>query len=332
MSQHRQVKAPHVYFSSHGFERRRRNDRITPGRATARRGRAFGSRTLSLVLMALIWGVNFSVVKFGTALVDPLAYNGVRVRARGAVLLVAIALASRGPLPPRRDDRVAARARRARQRRLSVSSSSRASRGRARATPRSSSPRRRRSSRSSAGCAASNASSRRGVIGIAHVDRRHRVRRARHDERRRRAMRRSSAICSCSSVAVLGDLHRAAQAVHRARVRSCSCRRSRCSAARFRWSSARVAGDRCARTGRAFPPIGWAAIALQRHLRARHRVLLLVSRRARHRPDAHRDVLEPAAGGRGARRLGAARRDADVRGRASARRASWAAFSLLTRT
>jgi drug/metabolite transporter (DMT)-like permease len=55
----------------------------------------------SLVAMAVIWGVNFSVVKFGTTLVDPLAYNGVRV-ALAAALLSAIVLLSGAPLPPRR--------------------------------------------------------------------------------------------------------------------------------------------------------------------------------------------------------------------------------------
>jgi drug/metabolite transporter (DMT)-like permease len=51
--------------------------------------------------MALIWGVNFSVVKFGTTLVDPLAYNGVRV-AVAAMLLLSIVVVGSVPLPPRR--------------------------------------------------------------------------------------------------------------------------------------------------------------------------------------------------------------------------------------
>jgi drug/metabolite transporter (DMT)-like permease len=51
--------------------------------------------------MALIWGVNFSVVKYGTTLLDPLAYNGFRVTL-AAVLLGVIIAASRGPLPPAR--------------------------------------------------------------------------------------------------------------------------------------------------------------------------------------------------------------------------------------
>jgi drug/metabolite transporter (DMT)-like permease len=50
--------------------------------------------------MALIWGVNFSVVKFGTELVAPLAYNGMRV-ALAAIALALIAL-SRGERWPSR--------------------------------------------------------------------------------------------------------------------------------------------------------------------------------------------------------------------------------------
>jgi len=57
---------------------------------------------LSLLLMALIWGVNFSVVKYGTRLVDPLAYNGVRVTL-AAVALIGIVLVMRGRWPARRD-------------------------------------------------------------------------------------------------------------------------------------------------------------------------------------------------------------------------------------
>ena len=49
-----------------------------------------GLTDLSLLLMALIWGVNFSVVKYGTTIIDPLAYNAVRV-ALAAVSLVLIA-------------------------------------------------------------------------------------------------------------------------------------------------------------------------------------------------------------------------------------------------
>jgi len=76
---------------------------ILPGRAdTARPGGGVWLTDASLVLVAIIWGVNFSVVKFGTSLIDPLAYNGVRVLLAG-VLLFAIAMASRAPLPPARE-------------------------------------------------------------------------------------------------------------------------------------------------------------------------------------------------------------------------------------
>ena len=56
---------------------------------------------LTLLLVALIWGVNFPIVKFGTTLVEPLAYNGLRV-ALAAVLLSAIVLIGRAPLPSAR--------------------------------------------------------------------------------------------------------------------------------------------------------------------------------------------------------------------------------------
>jgi drug/metabolite transporter (DMT)-like permease len=74
--------------------------RVTPGHATTRSG--VWLTDASLVLMATIWAVNFSVVKYGTSLVDPLAYNGVRV-GLAALVLVLILAASRTPLPSRRD-------------------------------------------------------------------------------------------------------------------------------------------------------------------------------------------------------------------------------------
>jgi drug/metabolite transporter (DMT)-like permease len=56
---------------------------------------------VSLVAMAVIWGVNFSVVKYGTTLIHPLAYNGARLILASLVLGAAIAL-GRQPMPPRR--------------------------------------------------------------------------------------------------------------------------------------------------------------------------------------------------------------------------------------
>src|SRR6478672_2851889 len=104
IQQHRQAKAHTPSFrcmdSSAGDAA---TESILPGRAdTARPGGGVWLTDASLVLVAIIWGVNFSIVKFGTSLIDPLAYNGVRVLL-AAVLLLAIALASRGPLPSPRE-------------------------------------------------------------------------------------------------------------------------------------------------------------------------------------------------------------------------------------
>ncbi len=74
-------------------------ERITPGREASRPGVWLTDATL--IAMAVIWGVNFSVVKFGTSLVDPLAYNGVRVTL-AATLLSAIVLFGSTPLPSRK--------------------------------------------------------------------------------------------------------------------------------------------------------------------------------------------------------------------------------------
>ena len=48
----------------------------------------FGITDVSLVLMALIWGINFSVVKYGTTALTPLAYNVIRVALAAVSLLV----------------------------------------------------------------------------------------------------------------------------------------------------------------------------------------------------------------------------------------------------
>jgi drug/metabolite transporter (DMT)-like permease len=56
---------------------------------------------LLLLLMATIWGVNFSVVKFGTQAIEPLAFNGVRVAL--AVVALLTVMRFRGlPFPPRK--------------------------------------------------------------------------------------------------------------------------------------------------------------------------------------------------------------------------------------
>lgn len=63
-----------------------------PARVRARR---FSLTDVTLVTMALIWGVNIPVVKMGTQMLAPLAYNGVRVALAAASLLVIGALGGR---------------------------------------------------------------------------------------------------------------------------------------------------------------------------------------------------------------------------------------------
>src|SRR5256885_5978261 len=52
--------------------------------------------------MSVIWGVNYSVMKYGTTLVPPLGYNAVRITLAAVTLLV-IASFVAGPAPSRRD-------------------------------------------------------------------------------------------------------------------------------------------------------------------------------------------------------------------------------------
>ncbi len=57
-----------------------------------------------LLLMALIWGLNFAVLKYGTQVLEPLAYNGVRL-AVGSAAMFAIVGVRRAQTPPARDIR-----------------------------------------------------------------------------------------------------------------------------------------------------------------------------------------------------------------------------------
>jgi drug/metabolite transporter (DMT)-like permease len=83
-----------------------RTDAAVP-RAAPRPG--FGATDLSLLLMALIWGVNYTSVKYGTGLVAPLAFNGVRVTLAALSLVLVAQAASawfgieRAGWPNRRD-------------------------------------------------------------------------------------------------------------------------------------------------------------------------------------------------------------------------------------
>ena len=62
----------------------------------------FGATDLMMLAVAAIWGANFTFVKFGTRVLAPLAFNGVRV-ALAALALSAVALARGGPWPSRRE-------------------------------------------------------------------------------------------------------------------------------------------------------------------------------------------------------------------------------------
>src|SRR5215212_8383930 len=62
----------------------------------------FGKTDLLLFLMAVIWGVNFTVVKFATGLMQPLAFTGLRVML-AALVLLALAMTRKHKLPTRSD-------------------------------------------------------------------------------------------------------------------------------------------------------------------------------------------------------------------------------------
>ncbi|MFL5616180.1 MAG: DMT family transporter [Gemmatimonadaceae bacterium] len=69
----------------------------------------FGVTDVSLLLMALIWGVNYTSVKYGTGLIAPLAFNGVRVTLAALSLVIVAQVATawfgieREGWPKRRD-------------------------------------------------------------------------------------------------------------------------------------------------------------------------------------------------------------------------------------
>jgi drug/metabolite transporter (DMT)-like permease len=62
----------------------------------------FTATDLLLLCMALIWGVNFAVVKFGTRAFTPLAFNSSRI-SLAAVVMLGIAVLGRHTFPQRRD-------------------------------------------------------------------------------------------------------------------------------------------------------------------------------------------------------------------------------------
>jgi len=64
--------------------------------------RTFGKTDALLILMAIIWAVNFSVIKFAVQFISPLSFTGLRVGI-AAVVLLGVAFAQQRPWPPRRD-------------------------------------------------------------------------------------------------------------------------------------------------------------------------------------------------------------------------------------
>jgi drug/metabolite transporter (DMT)-like permease len=66
----------------------------------------FGMTDAGLVLMAIIWGVNYSVVKAGLESLPPLAFNGARMLLAAVVLFVVASLARDATWPSWRDTKV----------------------------------------------------------------------------------------------------------------------------------------------------------------------------------------------------------------------------------
>ena len=64
---------------------------------------SFGVTDVGLLLMALIWGVNFSVVKAGIRTLEPFAFNGLRVALAAAVLGILSLVMRADRWPSRRD-------------------------------------------------------------------------------------------------------------------------------------------------------------------------------------------------------------------------------------
>jgi drug/metabolite transporter (DMT)-like permease len=83
------------------MESRSAGESVTPGQPAPTPGPGVWLTDASLFLMALIWGVNFVVVKFATGILPPLPFNAMRV-SLAAVTLMLIAAAGSKPWPDRR--------------------------------------------------------------------------------------------------------------------------------------------------------------------------------------------------------------------------------------
>ena len=243
-----------------------------------------------LVLMAVIWAVNYTVAKFGTRTVPPLAYNAVRIVMAVVALLIIAWLGSH-----ERPTRAGSRSHCSRSACLGTgsirSASSKASPGAERVRWRSCWRHHQRSSRSSAGSFASSASARGLGRNRAAADRdlprRLRLGRAR-DERRLTARQ----LTSRRRLGVLGILCDTDQALHRTHVRH-QCRRlqpgRRCIIRNGCRPSEHRRDELERRVG-----AGLGRDRLQRHRRARGRESDLVLRSLQVRANAGLNVQQPS--------------------------------------
>ena len=85
------------------MERNSAGDPKAPGQPTTASGPGVWLTDASLFLMALIWGVNFVVVKFATGVLPPLPFNAVRVSLAAVTLMIIASLRSATPWPARRE-------------------------------------------------------------------------------------------------------------------------------------------------------------------------------------------------------------------------------------
>lgn len=72
---------------------------VAPGDAVTRDGEARWVTDALLLVMAIIWGVNFSVLKYGTQFVAPLAFNGTRIPIAAGTQLGLAAAMRLAPVP-----------------------------------------------------------------------------------------------------------------------------------------------------------------------------------------------------------------------------------------
>ena len=63
----------------------------------------FGATDIGLIVMAVIWGVNYTVVKTGIQSLEPVTFNGLRVGLAAMVLIVVASTVRGVPFPSRKD-------------------------------------------------------------------------------------------------------------------------------------------------------------------------------------------------------------------------------------